>query len=118
MRVRRQDALDGAVVRIPHLQCSSARRVEAVIAVLVAEPDDRVDPFGKEVERPGKPTLGSQRWPASGVAGGVSPRPVETRPTYPAAVAALALMLAVIGHADQKSSPSKGGAHAKHTEPL
>ena len=38
-----QDALDGAIVRIPDLQCSSAGRIEAGIAVGVAQPDDPLD---------------------------------------------------------------------------
>src|SRR5271168_1248349 len=38
-----QDAFDGAVVRIAHGQCSGAGRIEAVIAVGIAEPDDPLD---------------------------------------------------------------------------
>ena len=38
-----EDALDGAVVRIPDGQCSGAGRIEAGIAVGVAQPDDPLD---------------------------------------------------------------------------
>ena len=38
-----EDALDGAVVRIPDRQCSGAGRIEAGIAVGIAQPDDALD---------------------------------------------------------------------------
>ena len=38
-----EDALDGAVVRIAHGQCSGAGRIEAGIAVGIAQPDDPLD---------------------------------------------------------------------------
>jgi hypothetical protein len=38
-----QDAFDGAVARIPDLQCSGAGRIEAGLAVGVSQPDDSLD---------------------------------------------------------------------------